>query len=309
MSGLDRLRVPKRHRVALGRQLAAALTSHVARTRALPGIEDPARLDCLVKQLLDSIRRVQFVKRLAAIRHDPAVADPKSPRFDPLKAAVLRSTQGNAGDAVWLVFLAVHFGKHANDGWELARLVYGRVGAAGLWDWQSVAVDVGGFRRWLADQNATLRKSRFSNHRKYESLGGFSPSGTGSVVESFVNWIMREGSFAGVVRAAHRRVGQNPTEVFDALYNEMRDVHRFGRLAKFDFLAMLGKLGIAPIVPGSAYIRDSATGPFLGIRLLVTGHSTGPITRSQADAIYVELGDALGVGADARHSEFDPNRA
>jgi hypothetical protein len=195
-----------------------------------------------------------------------------------------------------LCFSGSIFGKHAEDGWELARHVYGRIGEPGLWDWQSVSTDVGGFQRWLASQHAALSQYRFSNHRKYESLDAFSRNGTGSVVESFVNWITATGSFGDLVRAAHRRVGQNPTEVFDALYGDMRRVHRFGRLAKFDFLALLGKLGIAPITPGSAYIRDNAIGPFLGLCMLVTGNRNGPIIRTQADAIYVELGQALTVG-------------
>jgi hypothetical protein len=242
------------------------------------------------------MRRVVFVKRLGAERHDPAVADPRSLRFDPQKAAVVRLNQGDRNDAVWLVFLAVHCGKHAKDGWDLVRHIYGRVGEPGLWDWQSVSIDLGGFRRWLANQNASLRRFRFSNHRKYESLDAFSPNGTGNVVESFVNWIMTAGSLEDLVRTTHRRIGQNPTEVFNALYKDMRQVRRFGRLAKFDFLTLLGKLSIAPIAPGSAYVRDNATGPYLGLCLLVTGNKNGSITRTQADAIYVELGQVLRVG-------------
>jgi hypothetical protein len=159
-----------------------------------------------------------------------------------------------------------------------------------------VSTDLAGFRRWLAAQNVRLKRFRFSNHRKYEGLDAYSRNGTGSIVESFVNWILTAGSLGGLVRDAHVRVGQNPTEVFDALYRDMRKVHRFGRLAKFDFLTLLGKLGIAPISPGSAYIRDNATGPYLGIRLLATANQAGPVTRTQADAIYVELGQALNIG-------------
>jgi hypothetical protein len=277
-----------------------AATSHSpsdsVRTAVALGLQDLACLDCLVKQLLDSIRRVEFVKRLTTQRYDSAVADPASSRFDPLKAAVFRSTQGKVDDAVWLVFLAVHFGKHGNDGWELARHVYGRIGDRGLWDWQSVSTDLNGFRQWLAAQNATLRQFRFSNHRKYEGLDAHSRNGTGSIVESFVDWVLSEGSLDQLVRAIHLRVGQNPTEVFDALYKDMRKVHRFGRLAKFDFLTLLGKLNLAPIAPGSAYIRDNATGPNLGIRLLVTGNTKGSLTRSQADETYIELGQVLNIG-------------
>jgi hypothetical protein len=174
--------------------------------------------------------------------------------------------------------------------------VYGRIGDRGLWDWQSVSTDLNGFRQWLAAQNATLRQFRFSNHRKYEGLDAHSRNGTGSIVESFVDWVLSEGSLDQLVRAIHLRVGQNPTEVFDALYKDMRKVHRFGRLAKFDFLTLLGKLNLAPIAPGSAYIRDNATGPNLGIRLLVTGNTKGSLTRSQADETYIELGQVLNIG-------------
>ena len=40
----------------------------------------------------------------------------------------------------------------------------------------------------------------------------------------------------------------------------MDTVQRFGRLGKFDFLTMLGKLGIAPIEPGITFLKG-ATGP------------------------------------------------
>jgi len=288
--------VPKRHRDPLGQHLATELRNYAAQARLLPGIQDPVCLGCLVKQILDSRRRVEFVKRLATKRHNPAVVDPNSSRFDPLKAAAFRSSQGDRNDAVWMVFLAVHFGKHSQDGWALARHVYGRTGEPGLWDWPSVSANTADFRRWLGVSYAFLRQFRFTNHRKYESLDAHSANGTGSVVESFVDWIMTEGSLDNLVRAAHHRFGQNPVEIFDALYEGMGGVRRFGRLAKFDFLTHLGKLGIAPIAPGSAYVRDNATGPLLGLRLLVTGDRHGGVTRNQADAIYVELGQALGLG-------------
>lgn len=290
------MQLPRRHQDPRGAQYIQALRTYSARSRALQGIRTAVCLECLARQLLDSIRRVQFVKRMMAQRYNATVADPGSEHFDPLKAAVFRSRQGNKNDAVWLIFLAVHFGKHAHDGWSLVRQVYGRIGDQGLWDWSSVVADTPGFHRWLENQREALRQFRFSNHRKYESLNSTSPGGTGRVVQSFVDWILSGGSLDGLVREAHGRVGQNPTEVFDALYRSMRSVRRFGRLAKFDFLTLLSKLGIAPIAPGSAYIWDGATGPYLGIRLLVTGDKSGALTRAEADAIYEELGAAIGVG-------------
>jgi len=287
---------PSRHRDPRGVQLATKLRSFAGEVHPLPGIDDPAALECLVRQLLDSIRRVEFVRRLAQVGYGPDVSNPASDRFDPLKAAVSHARQGDADEAIWLTFLAVHFGKHAIDGWMLARLVYGRTGEDGLWDWPSLSANLAGFRRWLAGQNATMRGFRFSNHRAYESLAADSPKGTGACVESFVQWVAAAGSFDNLVRAAHKRVGQNPVEAFDAIYREMNVVRRFGRLGKFDFLTMLGKLGLAPIEPGSAYIWDGATGPYRGIRRLATGDPASPLNRRDADGLYLQLGRVLELG-------------
>jgi hypothetical protein len=275
--------------------VSKSLVAYSAQKRLLSGIKNTECLDCLVRQIIDSIRRVEFVKRLGIARHDIAVGDPSCDRFDPLKAAVLQARRGNLDDAVWLAFLAVHFGKHAKDGWSLVRAVYGR-GGSGKWDWKSVSTQTPDFLNWLDGQRQALQRFRFSNHRKYESLDAFSAAGTGSVIASFVDWINSQGSFGELVRQTHKRVGQEPARVFDALYSDMKRVRRFGRLAKFDFLTLLSKLGIAPIFPGSAYIKDNATGPYAGMRLLVTGDRKGPLTRADADAIAAEIAEYLGIG-------------
>lgn len=296
MSAPGNLPAPKRHSDPRGKQLSAGLLAYDAQVQALPGIHDPAALDCLVKQLLDAIRRVKFVERLGTTQPHPDCADPTSDRFDPLRAAIIKARQGDHSEAIWLTFLAVHFGKHNKDSWTLARLVYGREGEQGLWDWKSVSANPADFRRWLAAQNGTLRRFRFSNHRQYESLAAHTTKGTGSIVHSFVDWIATAGSLDALVRTTHQQVGQNPTAVFDALYKGMKQVQRFGRLGKFDFLTMLGKLGLAPIQPGSAYIWDVATGPYRGICLLATGSTKGPLRRKQADQIYQDLGKVLNLG-------------
>ena len=287
---------PKRHLGPKADQIRDALVAFSSQVDPLAGISDAERLGCLVRQIIDSVRRVEFVKRLATSNHDNAVGDPSSDRFDPLKAAVLRVKQGDHDDAVWLVFLAVHFGKHGRDGWSLVRAIYGRGGSGGVWNWKSASTKTPEFVEWLNAHQSMLRKFRFSNHRKYESLDAYSAAGTGSVVVSFVDWIKTAGSFAELVRQIHKQVGQEPTEVFDALYVSMKTVRRFGRLAKFDFLTLLGKLGIAPIFPGSAYIGDNATGPFAGMRLLVKGSEKGELSRSEADAIAARLAGFLGIG-------------
>jgi len=58
---------------------------------------------------------------------------------------------------------------------------------------------------------------------------------------------------------------------------------------------MIGKVGLAPIEPGSAYLQG-ATGPLLGARLLFGGRTGAALGRSSLDGWLVELGAELGVG-------------
>jgi hypothetical protein len=290
------LRPPDRARVA---RLQDELAEFNARVRSLPGIRLPGHLSCLVEQMIESLRRIEFIYRVRDGRHDARRMDPASALFDPLKAAILQYRQGNVDEAYWLVFLAVHFGKHGEDGWQLARDVYGRLRGPGLWDWAHMTADSSAFRNWLAANEAALKgdgvSRRFNNHRKYESLRAASENGTAAVFESYVAWVSPPRTHQEMIREAHRVVGQNPRDTFHYLYRSMATVRRFGRLARFDYLAMLGKLGIAPVDPASAYLGES-TGPLRGARLLFGGSTDAKLRGSVLDAYLLELDDRLRVG-------------
>lgn len=250
--------------------------------------------------MIDSCRRIDYAHHIRDGSHDARRMDPRSDLFDPLKGAVLHNRQGRSDEAFWLVFLATHFGKHEQDGWRLTRDVYGRLGGPGLWDWGTTSADLPGFRDWVGRNEATLRggdgvKRRFSNHRKYRSLRADSKAGLSAVIESYVEWVRPNRGHQGLIRELHTQVGQNPREVFNALYGSMNAVKQFGRLGKFDYLTMLAKLGIAPIEAGSAYVRE-ATGPLPGARLLFVGDADDKCEDRQLDELLAQLDDELGVG-------------
>ena len=71
---------------------------------------------------------------------------------------------------------------------------------------------------------------------------------------------------------------------------------RFGRLGRFDFLTMLGKLGIAPVQPGSAYLWHDASGPLAGAKLLLLGDADAKVPARQLDAQLEDLDKHLKVG-------------
>ena len=84
-----------------------------------------------------------------------------------------------------------------------------------------------------------------------------------------------------------RSTGNNPHTIFDYLYGTLK-ITSFGRLAKFDYLSLVGRYGLAPIGAGSAYL-DGATGPGRGARLLIDGNA---ISATSNAALQVKL-DAL----------------
>lgn len=263
-------------------------------TAPLPGVGMAAARKALSLQIVDSLRRVEYAHYIRDAKHDASRADPSSDNFDPFRAAVLFNRQGNLDEAYWLTFLGTHFGKHAIDRWRLCRDVYGRLKVGPIITWAAIRDDFAEIAAWLPVGVATMRADgvsrRFSNHRKYESLDQIE-----QVFSSYRDWVLGYGGHGAMIQALHQKLGQNPHDVFDALYTGMDNVQRFGRLAKFDFLTMLGKLGISPIEPGTPYCAG-ATGPLRGARLLFTGQVTGLMSAKAADAQLLELGQTLGAG-------------
>jgi hypothetical protein len=247
------------------------LVAYESQVDILPGIaSEPARAT-LIEQVLESERRTRYVKVLLERELGDQTEDPDNAVFDPLRAAILHFRRGDREEAFWLIFIFVHFGKHRRGGWRYAREVYGKLGQGGRWDWPSVSSDVGEFRTWLDQNRNFIRRpdvpGGFGNHRKYESLAGWSSAGTGAIVSSYVEWVEKAGDHHALFKNAIDRAAGDEELAFDILYRSMAAVHRFGRTARFDYLSMIAKTEFAQIRPGKAYIVGAA-GPKTGARSL-----------------------------------------
>jgi Alpha-glutamyl/putrescinyl thymine pyrophosphorylase clade 3 len=278
-------------------KLDAALISFDGNKYRLPGIQDPSHRKAFVAQLIESIRRVRYVTVISAREISAHRADPLSDMFDPIKAALLHKSAGRIDEAFWLVFLSVHFGRHRRAGWRLARDIYGG-GNGGPWTWDRTSPNPKAFRDWLASQQASLASDGvprpFGNHRKYQSLDARKPAGTGAAVESYVKWVDPPRTHRMLVDNARAQAGDDPRQTFDLLYRSMRAVVSFGRTARFDYLTMVAKLGLAPIEAGSAYLVG-ATGPIDGALLLFGENRKDAAARRSLDVKLVELGADIGV--------------
>lgn len=236
----------------------------------LVGLSSPVYKSILVAQLVDSIRRIDYLKITSARARSPSLYTPYSGSFQPLGGAAVLYKAGQTDDAYWLVYLATHFGKHKIDGWNMTEDFYGRFGQGGVWDWTTASESPLAVANWLQANyphvTSAGRSRRFGNHRKFETLKP-SPAGTGHAIATYIKWIAAYGSHHDMIRDVQQRVGQNPKDVFACLYKELDQVAKLGRLGKFDLLCNLSNLMIAPILPDSAYIKE-ATGPKAGARLL-----------------------------------------
>lgn len=248
------------------------------------------------RQVRDSIRRIEYIKTIGRRAIDHRRADPTTPLFDPIKGAVHHLKQGSFDEACWLTFIGTHFGKDVNTGWSLAQQVYGALGGGFVWNWNAICGQNPRFRDWMAENEETFlansKRWKFSNHRKYQSMKVSAPTGTATVFESYVEWVQNYGSHRDLFLAMNQKVGQNPADNFDCLFKEMDAVKGFGRLAKFDHLTMLSKVGVVAIEPPSPYIQGS-TGPRSGAEQMF--NATGA-SANQLNDLVIGLGEHLEVG-------------
>jgi hypothetical protein len=242
--------------------------------------------------MIASLRRLDY-SRIISTRHiSPDRADPQSQLFDPERAAVLHFRAGRLDEAFWLVFLITHFGKNLKHGWRMLREVYSGLGA-GTWTWARVSTNPAAFRAWLLANQGYIGGG-FGSHRKRESNRADLPGSTAAVVESYIAWVGPTHSHSALMAGLTQASGNSPESIFDHCYNAMA-VARFGRLGKFDYLCLLGRLGFANLIPGSAYLVG-ATGPLAGARLLLGGRIDAGLGATTLESWLRALDAVLNVG-------------
>lgn len=248
-----------------------------------------------VAQLIDSDRRRRYARRVASSNPDPKVLGEPLSAFHPLFGAIRCARDGDLDEACWLVFLATHFGFHRRKGWALSANFYRCLNSGKLWTWSAVCADPGAVRGWLDNNREVLRSTGgpFGNHHKYESLAGSTSRGTGETIETYIRWVgtSHRVHFDDLCLAGSAR------ESFAAAYTSMADVARFGRTARFDYLTMLGKLGLIDLCPDKLYLQN-ATGPLEGAQLLFSGSKSAKTPARELENYSQELGDALEITYD-----------
>jgi hypothetical protein len=83
-------------------ELREGLANYERQFGILPGIVAASHRKTLLEQVLDSVRRVEYVYHIRDADHNDKRLVPGSGLFDPLKAAAVHSRRGNLDEAYWL---------------------------------------------------------------------------------------------------------------------------------------------------------------------------------------------------------------
>ena len=226
----------------------------------LPGLNNHRLLNTFAKQILDSIRRVNWVYAHKDRYINESTCNPNNNYFDPIKAAIYYQKNGNYDEACWLIFLLTVCGKHRKKGWLMLRQIYQKKSNE-VWSWSAVTASIDDFDQCYRSKYPNLTRA-FGNHRKFETLKPDSKIGTNNVIKSYIKWIDNPYEHETFFNSLTIN-DTNSIEKFDSVYNSMGQVIRFGRMSIFDYLCMLGKVGLLKIKPGKIYIKN-ATGPKKG---------------------------------------------
>jgi len=244
----------------------------------MPGLHGAANMSCFLMQLIDSIRRIEYVEFLRDKQNSNTCINPHVGQFNPIKAASWHRATGNYDEACWLTFLITQFSKNKFTGWQLVQDIYGGLGQT-LWEWQTVIQNPGLLADWIDLNQDTLRsRGKFGNHRKYESL---KREKTGTTIMSYIDWIGPAQNHAQHFTTLEPP-SNNRRQRFQSFYNSLSAIYRFGRTAKFDYVTMLGKLGLVDVEPDSVYM-NGASGPYTGANLLFTGNEDAGLPRAQIE--------------------------
>ena len=245
--------------------------------------------EVLALQLIETEEADARIKALLNSEIDSESINPESDKFDPIKAIIsLRHT--NYDEACWLSFLLIYTDDSAQTEWAFMKKLYGGEGLSlnSPLTWQLLNEQPRLLNERLEALAVSLSQSypkpKFGHHRAYESL-----SHLPIVFSSYIDFIDEQGGHKPLFRPVDNALDRQ--QYFKLLYDLIRqNIYRFGRLSTYEYLCLLGKLGLAEVAPDSCYIAE-ASGPKRGAKLLF-----GMLNNEQLDDHAVGLADYLEIG-------------
>ena len=209
-------------------------------------------IDCLSRQMIDSIRRV-LIFRTYLERAEKAEIE-NLPYFHTSNPFTLAQRSSLSLDSrIWHNYVATYFGKSNKSKWMLFNRATFREDKS-LITFEDILDNPEEYFEYLRSISF-FDNSSYSNHRKYTKK---SLEGDKGVFLSFYY----------VMENIHLFKAET-VSAFDVIYRNSLSIPNFGRMAAFDFSCNLCKCGLNVLEPESMYQRYS-TGPLSALRNLLT---------------------------------------
>lgn len=222
---------------------------------------------------------------------------PFSDAWDPRRAIVQWDRAGEKEEATWLAFLTTYFGyRDDGDRWQAVRAVYAGFGEGRL-SWEIARKQRARALEVCVRHAEEYKALAFGNFRNLEPHVPDHANGLLTVVASYMKEVERRGQGSQVTMISRWSTDRHLK--FHHLVRELREIRRFGRLATFDFLTLLGNLGVYPLEPSTLYL-DGSSAALAGARRLC-GRPTGnaALLDKECTALAADLGVPLQVVEDA----------
>ena len=266
---------------------------------ALPGLAESRERERFLAALRTAAAQRDEERAIAA---DPGEEDqlglPFTDSWDPRRAIVQWNRACDVEEATWLTFLTSYFAAAEDDDrWRSVRTVYSGFGEHRI-GWRAVYQDATAALAPCTSRAKEYGSLRFGNHRKNEPLKAGHRYGVEAVVRSYITLVKRLGN--GSQAQMFSRYSGDAGLKFHKLLVEVTGVLRFGRLGAFDFLTLLGTLGVYPLEPAHLYLEGSSW-PLEGAKRLLGApdRAKAPELDSRCCAVARDLGVSLAVMEDA----------
>ncbi|MGH2690058.1 MAG: hypothetical protein ACRDKW_14815 [Actinomycetota bacterium] len=266
---------------------------------ALPGLSESGERERFLAALRTAAAHREEEQ---AIAMDPGEEDqlelPFADSWDPRRAIVQWHRAGDVEEATWLTFLTSYFAAaDVGDPWRSVRTVYSGFGEHRI-GWRAVYQDAAAALAPCTNRAKEYEGLSFGNHRKNEPLKADHRYGIEAVVRSYLTLVKRLGN--GSQAQMFTRYNGDPGLKFHKLLVDVTGVLRFGRLGAFDFLTLLGTLGVQPLAPAHLYLEGS-TWPLEGAKRLLGApdRAKAPELDSRCSAVARELGVSIAVMEEA----------
>lgn len=213
--------------------------------------------------------------------------------FDPLALAFAHNLRRDTGEACWLLFLSSYFGRHPKHHWDLLEKVYLGPGMGDGWTWENASADPVAFAGWLVENQPELsRHGNMGRAHKYVSFGSYKAMKTAGDIQTYISWVINAGGHRELFPASALSEGGSPSHIFDRLYAAMNMQLRCKKAITFNYLSLLGILGLAGIEPARPYLSDHLPSK-LGANWLFGGNAVPKRRANELEPIVTTLAHYL----------------